>query len=247
MHVSRLLRPIAPLLLGAALGLCLHPAAAQSVVPVIPENESPFFVLEDGQPGANGPQGPRKQPLTPANQYPLNKTSEASASKMFTRFFTDMFSSVHIVKGHADSKLTVAPSTFALSSRREVTVTYVVMNRTTKLMKLDFPTSQRIEILVRDPNGKVIEKWSDDRAFDDVSGVVMINPGERIQYEEKIATRDMQPGQSYVIEASLANNPQFTRTATVKPSSAPREAKPNPALPGQASPTPAPSATPSQG
>ena len=170
-----------------------------------------------------------------------------TASKMFTRFFTGMFASVHFVKGHADSKLTVEPSKFALSDRREVTVTYVVMNRTPALMKLDFPTSQRIEILVRDPNGKVIEKWSDDRAFDDVSGVVMINPGERIQYQEKITTRDMQPGQTYVIEASMANNPQFTRTVTVTPSNKPREAKPNPALPGAASPTPAPSATPAQG
>ena len=87
MHVSRLLRPVVPLLVGAALGCCLRPAAAQSsgesVVPVIPENESPFFVLDDGQPGANndGPRRGKKELVTPANQYPLNKSSEASASR----------------------------------------------------------------------------------------------------------------------------------------------------------------------
>jgi hypothetical protein len=145
------------------------------------------------------------------------------------------------VKKHSTSALKVDPATFSLDDRREVTVTFIVENHTNKLVKLDFPTSQRIEILVRDSSGKVIEKWSDDRAFQDVSGVVMINPGEHIQYEEKIATRDMQPGQTYVVEASMANNPEFTKTATVKPSGKPRGASANPAL------QPAPNATPNQG
>jgi len=77
----------------------------------------------------------------------------------------------------------------------------------------------------------------------------MINPEEHIQYEEKIATRDMQPGKTYTIEASLANNPEFTKTATVTPSGKPRGAQPNPALqstpPTGAKPQAQP--TPSQG
>jgi hypothetical protein len=236
MHVSRI---VAPILIGAALGgSSIQLARSQSVVPVIPEAESPFFVLNDKE--ENPGRRARKVLASPANQYPLNKTSDQSASKMLAHFFTDMFASVHLVKGRSDSKLRVEPSNFSLDDRREVTVTYEVFNRTPKLVKLDFPTSQRIEILVRDGNGKVIEKWSDDRAFQDVSGVVMINPGERIQYEERIATRDMQPGQSYTIEASLANNPEFTKTAVVKPSGKPRNVQPNP----QASPAPASSTQP---
>jgi len=73
---------------------------------------------------------------------------------------------------------------------------------------------------------------------------VMINPGEHIQYEEKIATRDMQPGRTYTIEASMANNPEYTKTAIVTPSGKPRAGQPNPGLqPGASQPTP----TPSQG
>jgi hypothetical protein len=212
----------------------------ESVVPVIPENESPFFVLNDTH--ENPARGATKLLDSPEFQYPRNKGSEQSATQMFTHFFTDMFSSVRLVKKHSTSALKVEPDTFSLDDRREVTVTFTVENRTNKLLKLDFPTSQRIEILVRDPSGKIIEKWSDDRAFQDVSGVVMINPGEHIQYEEKIPTRDMQPGQTYVVEASMANNPEFTKTATVKPSGKPR-ALPNPALDA----TPAPSPTPNQG
>jgi len=219
----------------------------QTVVPVIPENESPFFVLNDGQ--LNPGEKARRELSGPQNDYPRNKGAEMSAGQMFTTFFTDMFSSVRVgKKPSSGSKLIVEPKNFSLDDRHEITVTFSVENKTPRLVKLDFPTSQRIEILVRDSNGKVIEKWSDDRAFSDDSGVVMINPGEHIQYEEKIATRDMQPGKTYTIEASMANNPEFTKTALVTPSGKPRAAQPNPTLQSAPPAGPAkPQATPSQG
>ncbi len=235
MHVPRF---VAPLLAGAALAASCF-AQETSVVPDIPEKESPFFILNNA---ALNPGDKEAAALdSPANQFPRNKTSENTAPKMFTRFFTGMFSSVHLMKGKSDSKLSVEPGTFSLDDRREITATFTVYNRTSKLVKLDFPTSQRLEILVRDGVGKVIEKWSDDRAFDDVSGVVMINPGEKIEYEEKIATRDMQPGRTYTIEASIANNPEYTQTRDVTPSGKPR-ALPNPTPPA-AKPAPTPAAT----
>lgn len=211
-------------------------------MPEIPVEESPFFVLNDAPLNRGGKA--RALLTSPANQYPLNKTSERSAAKMFTRFFTEMFASVHLAKGRPDSKLVIDPSSFSLDDRREITVSFTVFNRTPRLVKLDFPTSQRIEILVRDGNGQVIEKWSDDRAFDDVSGVVMINPGERIEYSEKIATRDMQPGQTYSIEASVANNPEYTKAGTVKPTGSARPPQPNPTPPPAGAAASAPSPTP---
>lgn len=238
MHAPRF---VAPLLIGAAL-TATCPAQDAPVVPEIPVEESPFFVLND----APLNRGARARALlnSPANQYPLNKTSDRSASKMFTRFFTDMFASVHLAKGKPDSKLVIEPSSFSLDDRREITVNFTVFNRTQRLVKLDFPTSQRIEILVRDGNGQIIEKWSDDRAFDDVSGVLMINPGERVEYAEKIATRDMQPGQTYSIEASMANNPEYTKAGTVKPSGSTRPPAPNPTPAPGGEPVPTPSPTP---
>jgi len=230
-----------PVFTLAALCVLPHLRGQESVVPYIPESESPFFVLNDSK--ENPGQKAKASLDAPQNQYPMNKAGEQSASKMFVHFFTDMFGSVRLTKTHSASALKVDPATFSLDDRREITVTFTVENRTNRLVKLDFPTSQRIEILVRDSSGKVIEKWSDDRAFQDVSGVVMINPGEHIQYEEKIATRDMQPGQTYVVEASMANNPEFTKTSMVKPSGKPRAAAPNPSL----QPTPAPSPAPTQG
>jgi Intracellular proteinase inhibitor len=216
------------LLVVAACAVASAPAQ-DSVVPVIPKEESPFFVLNDAS--LNPGEGARKKLTGPQYDFPRNKTAEVSAGKMFTSFFTDMFSSVQIgTKPSSGSKLAVEPSKFSLDDRREVTVTFTVENRTNKLVKMDFPTSQRIEILVHDPSGKVIDKWSDDHAFQDISGVVMINPGEHIEYEQRISTRDMQPAQTYTIEASLANNPEFTKTVTVTPTGKPREVKPNPVL-----------------
>lgn len=244
--------PISRLSILFVAAVCAMPAlrAQQSVVPDIPEipdKESPFFVLNNQS--MNPGQRARKMINTPQNDYPRNKGAEMSAGQMFSTFFTGMFSSVKIVKKPGSgSKLLVEPAQFSVDERREITVTFSVENKTPKLVKLDFPTSQRIEILVRDGSGKVIDKWSDDRAFQDVSGVVMINPGEHIQYEERISTRDMMPGQTYTIEASLANNAEYTKTATVTPTGKPRNAAPNPMLNNSAPPaeaTPAP--TPSQG
>jgi hypothetical protein len=218
-----------------ALALRASAQSDESPVPSIPVEDSPFFIIQKDDRERSGPR--RKGPATTASSaYPLNKSAEVSAGQMFTGFFTGMFSSVRIgAKGSAGSKLEVDPASFSLDERREVSVNFTIYNKTGKLIKLDFPNAQRIEILVRDPEGRVIEKWSDDRAFEDETGIVMINPGERIEYRERIATREMQPGVTYTIEAALANNPEYTRTTQVTPKGKPRKQDlPAPGAPGSA-------------
>jgi hypothetical protein len=142
----------------------------------------------------------------------------------------------------ASSRVSIEPSKFSLDDRREITVTYIVSNRTNSIMKLDFPNAQRIEIKVTDPTGKVIERWSDDRFFAETTGVVMINPDERIEYVERVPTREMQPGVTYTIEASVPNYPEFTRSVQVTPTGAAR-----PTLPPAVSGSPTPGTTPPAG
>ena len=63
---------------------------------------------------------------------------------IFTRFFTDMFSSIKFGRLHPEKStqnLTVEPSEFSLSDRRELDTTYTVRNNTKKIMRLDFSTS----------------------------------------------------------------------------------------------------------
>ncbi len=206
------------LILALATGsLTASAQSEQSVIPVIPDEESPFFVVRDpdSEPGTR-----RSQRQKGAQEsFPRNKGSDRSAGETFTGFFTEMFASVTLPgeKKSSGSKLVVEPSEFSLDDRREVAVDFTIYNKTKKLLRLEFPTSQRIEIVIKDPAGAVIERWSDDRAFDDQEGIVMINPDERVEYQEKIATREMVPGTTYVIEASVANNEEFTRTTTVTP------------------------------
>ncbi len=189
----------------------------QSVVPYIPDEESPFFVVREPD-AAEGPRRNQRERGAQAS-FPQNKDSERSAGGMFTGFFTEMFASVTLPgeKKNTGSKLVIDPAEFSLDDRREIAVDFTIYNKTNKLVRLDFPTTQRIEIVVKNPNGEVIERWSDDRAFDEEDGIVMINPDERVEYQEKIATREMLPGQTYVIEASLIDNPDYTRTTTVTP------------------------------
>jgi hypothetical protein len=229
--------------IGAA---CLSVVHAQSeqygsqpVVPDIPEKESPFFVLNDEP--MNPAQRADKQLTGPETDFPRNKGADQSAGEMFTHFFTDMFTSIHFggkVIGPTGSKLTVEPTKFSVEERHDLTVTFVVDNNTKKLVKLDFPTSQRIEILVRDSTGKILERWSDDHVFQDVSGVVMIDPHEYVQYQETISTRDMQGGKTYTIEVSLANNPEYTKAVAVTPTKKAAEPLPNPVLQQAAQSTP---------
>ena len=84
------------------------------------------------------------------------------------------------------------------------------------MARLEFPTSQRLEIVTRNSSGAVIERWSDDRVFQPGEGLVVINPDERIEFQDKVPTRDMRAGASYTVEASLATEPDFAIEQTIQ-------------------------------
>lgn len=144
-----------------------------------------------------------------------------TALSTFTGFFTDMFSSIrlgrHKTAKAEPSSLIIEPSEFSLGDRREVEATYEVRNLSKKIMRLDYPTGQQIEILATDEGGRVVERWSDDRAFEKEESIVFINPRERIQYSEKIPTREMKAGSSYTISAQSVDHPEFNASRPVTP------------------------------
>jgi hypothetical protein len=116
-----------------------------------------------------------------------------------------------------EASLQVDPESPVIKDQREVEVTYTVRNNSKSLTQLDFPTSQRIEILTYDSSGAIVDRWSDDRAFKPEEGIVVINPRERIEFKEKISTRDMHPAETYKTEASLKSQPGFVVDRTVTP------------------------------
>jgi len=101
------------------------------------------------------------------------------------------------------TELRADPAEFPLSGHREVKVVYALVNTSKHTQRLDFPTSQRFEVTMRGPDGRRLFQWSEDRPFAAVASSVVVNPGERLEYEAGIPTRDMVAGRIYGVEVVL--------------------------------------------
>lgn len=108
------------------------------------------------------------------------------------------------------TELRADPVEFPLSGHREVKVVYALVNASRQTQRLDFPTAQRLEVTMRGPDGRQLFQWSEDRQFPAVASSVVVNPGERLEYEAGIPTRDMLAGRTYAVVAVL---PGYTDTA----------------------------------
>src|SRR5438876_1849422 len=87
-----------------------------------------------------------------------------------------------------------------LSEVRQLRVHVVLTNLSGNPVSLDFPSSQRIDIQLLNPVGEVLTRWSENRAFTEEIGNLLVNPREQIVYNETIATRELQPGRVYSVE-----------------------------------------------
>ena len=108
------------------------------------------------------------------------------------------------------TELRADPAEFPLSGLREVKVVYALVNASKQTQRLDFPTAQRLEVTMRGPEGRQLFQWSEDRQFAAVASSVVVNPGERLEYEAGIPTRDMLAGRTYAVVAVL---PGYADTA----------------------------------
>jgi hypothetical protein len=105
-----------------------------------------------------------------------------------------------------EARLETRSPDFPLLGNREVEVVYSVTNRGRAAERLQFPTDQRIELSLRSPDGATLFLWSEDRLFADTPSVVLINPGERLEYRATVPTRDMVAGHQYTAEAGLVGH-----------------------------------------
>jgi intracellular proteinase inhibitor BsuPI len=96
-----------------------------------------------------------------------------------------------------------------LSEVRQLRVHVALTNLSPNPVALDFPTSQRIDIQLLNPAGEVLTRWSENRAFTEEIGNVLINPREQIVYNETIATRELQPGRVYSVEVFFPKYPEL--------------------------------------
>ena len=131
-----------------------YPSSAFSVPP--PDEGSVFFAERQEAKFTLSREGQAQLVEDEVAEYPRAKGSPDSVTTRFTRFFTDMFSSIRVGRLRAEpttQTLKVEPSQFSLAERRELDTTYTVRNNAKKILRLDFNTTQRIDILTFDVAG----------------------------------------------------------------------------------------------
>jgi hypothetical protein len=109
------------------------------------------------------------------------------------------------------------PMAVKLPETRSVRVSVTVVNTGKEPVQLDFPNTQRIEVLLKSEGGKVIAKWSEDQKLNEEEGFLVINPEERLEYSATISTREMVAGSTYLIEAFFPSFDQLRASRTVVP------------------------------
>jgi len=148
------------------------------------------------------------------------KPPHPPALQQIKEFFRELFGrkkKTGETGGPAPMMLTVDPSDFSLAQTSELDVSLKVSNARKHEIEILFPNNQRLEILTKDSSGNVVNRWSEDRAFDPQEGFTEINPDEYVIYAERIPTARMKSGETYTIEASLANQEGYTTAVTVTP------------------------------
>src|SRR5947207_14809521 len=103
--------------------------------------------------------------------------------------------------------LQITPQTVKLSEVRQLGVKVTLANLSKRPAPLDFPTNQRIEIYLMDSAGNILAKWSDNNAIAETPATILINPQERIEYSETIATRELTPNKVIIAEAFFTQYP----------------------------------------
>ena len=105
--------------------------------------------------------------------------------------------------------LQVSPQPVRLSEVRQIEVRLTVSNLGGRMVNLEFPTDQRIEVQLLNSSDAVLTKWSDNHAINEKPSSVLINPGEHIEYKETIATRDLTPGRVFTAEVFFPKYPEL--------------------------------------
>jgi hypothetical protein len=126
------------------------------------------------------------------------------------------FSSSEVLPKYDDRKLRglvldlqVSPQPVRLSEVRQMEVKVTVTNMGNRMIPLDFPTDQRIEIQLLNAADAVLTKWSENHAIKDKPGTILINPGEHVEYKENIATRDLTPGRVFTADVFFPKYPEL--------------------------------------
>jgi hypothetical protein len=105
--------------------------------------------------------------------------------------------------------LQIAPQPVKLSEVRHLDVHVTLSNKSKKPITLDFPTTERFEILLRNSGENVLTKFSDNRSYDETPATVLVNSDEHVSYDGTISTRDLTPGKVFICEVFFPQYPEL--------------------------------------
>ena len=153
-------------------------------------------------------------------QEPAAPPTPATTTTMQKRGFFGRilhpFSSSEVMPKYKDPKLRglilelqLSPQPVKLSEVRQVEIKATLTNQAKGAITLDFPTNQRIEIYLMNSAQVVLTKWSDNHAVNEKPSLVLINPGEHVEYKETISTRDLTPNKVFIAEVFFPKYPDL--------------------------------------
>ena len=178
-----------------------------------PNQESPFFIERQ-----EARQALAEAASDSTSMHPL-LPPRPSAQKQIKQFFSSLVSSIKIGNKakHAPMELLIEPTNFSVADVSELNVTFKIFNTKKDILIMEFPTNQRFDILVKDPEGHIIYRWSEDRSFEPTLGLVTIDSGESSAYTEKIPTTAMKNGTTYTVEATLLGQSGYSISEQITP------------------------------
>jgi hypothetical protein len=106
-------------------------------------------------------------------------------------------------------ELKLSPEPVKLSEVRQLQVNLALKNVSKRAVVLDFPSEQRFEIYLRNSTEAILTIWSDNHAFEDKPGTILINPSEQIDYPATIATRDLSANKVFICEVFFPQYPEL--------------------------------------
>lgn len=151
-----------------------------------------------------------------ATGTPTPKTTTTMQKRGLFGRMLHPFSSSDVLPKYGDKRLRglvldlqVAPQPVRLSEVRQLEIKLTVTNMGTRMIQLDFPTDQRIEIRLLNAADAALTKWSENHAIKEKPASVLINPGEHVEYKENIATRDLTPNKVFTAEVFFPKYPDL--------------------------------------
>ena len=157
-----------------------------------------------------------EQNASSAPATPTPKTTTTMQKRGLFNRILHPFSSSDVLPKYSDKRLRglvldlqVAPQPVRLSEVRQLEIKLTVTNMGTRMIQLDFPTDQRVEIRLLNAADAVLTKWSENHAIKAMPATILINPGEHVEYKENIATRDLTPNKVFTAEVFFPKYPDL--------------------------------------